>query len=191
MKYFFVVAGYLFAFELCAQDTTALKAALLGRWEVLECSEQGIQVNKKQDAKSQASEVYQHIKEQRAILYYGFNEASGERRTRNFERWQERDSTQEVDRVIQAIAMPYYAVFFADSTLAVYNKDSLSNIIQFPESRRYIFSPGTMSIDITLPGGYGIQWQAQVLELTADRLILFLPEEAEVVVLAKRNFSLP
>lgn len=191
MRYVLFIAFHYLAFGIAAQDTAALKAALLGRWEVVEYAEQGIQVNKKENALPQAMAVYQHVNKQRALIYYGYDEELGERRTRAYERWQERDSTHEINRLIQVIAMPYYAVFFADSTLALYNKDVTSNIIQFPESRRYVFSPGTMSIDIALPGGYGIQWQAQVLELTAGRMVLFLPEEAELVVLIKRDFSLP
>jgi len=48
-----------------------------------------------------------------------------------------------------------------------------------------------MSIDIFNPGGFGVQWKAQVLQLGSDRMTLFLPEEAEIVELVKTSFSLP
>lgn len=174
-----------------AQDTTALKSFLIGRWEVVKYSEQGVQVDKKQAAMPQAQQVYSHIGVQRSRIFYGYDEESGNRRTRAFERWEEQDSIREVNRIAEAIATPYFAVFFADSTLAVYNKEAATNIISFPESQQFTFRPTTMSIDISAPGGYGVRWQAQVLVLTRDRLVLFLPEEAEVVELVKTEFILP
>jgi hypothetical protein len=174
-----------------AQDTTALKGFLIGRWEVIKYSEQGVQVDKKQAAMPQAQRVYSHVSVQRSLIFYGYDEESGNRRTRAFERWEEQDSLREVNRIAEAIATPYFAVFFADSTLSVYNKEVTTNVILFPESRQFTFHPATMSIDISIPGGYGVQWQAQVLVLTRDRLVLFLPEEAEVVELIKTEFILP
>lgn len=183
---------FFFLFQaLIAQDTTALKAALLGRWEVVRYSEQGVPVNKKQNALSQAQTVYNHISNQRALTYYNYDEDSSNRRTRAYERWLERDSVQETNRITEAIAMPYFAVFFADSTLSVYNKEAVTNHIFFPESRHFTFSPTTMSLDITYPGGTGIQWQAQIISLTRERMLLFLPERAEIVELVKTAFSLP
>jgi len=40
------------------------------------------------------------------------------------------------------------------------------------------------------PGGYG-KIEAQILLLTDRRLLLFLPEEAEIVELVKTEFILP
>lgn len=168
----------------------ASPAQLLGRWEVIRYSEQGVQVDKKQSALPQAQAVYEHVSSERAAIWYGYDETSGERRPRRFDRWEERDSIREVKRVTEAIAMPYFAVFFADSTLALYNKEAVSNQIYFPESRRYVFSPSTMSIDITQSGAYG-KIEAQILLLTDRRLLLFLPEEAEIVELVKTEYVLP
>lgn len=187
-----VFGCFFFLFHtLIAQDTTALKAALLGRWEVIRYTEQGVSVNKKQNALPQAQAVYNHISNQRALTYYNYDEDAGNRRTRAYERWQERDSLQETNRITEAIAMPYFAVFFADSTLSVYNKEATTNHISFPESRHFTFSPTTMSLDITYAGGTGIEWQAQIISLTRERMLLFLPEQAEIVELVKTEFSLP
>jgi hypothetical protein len=166
-------------------------ALLWGRWELLEYSEQGVQVNKKEAATGQAITVYQFVKKQRAAQWYGFFEEYGERRTRAYERWEERDSMLEVSRIAEAIAMPYFAVFFPDSTLALYNKDEATQRVYFPESRHYVFSPKTSSIDIFQPGGYAVQWQAQIMELTRDRLVLFLPEDGERVVLRRKEGEVP
>ncbi len=169
---------------------------LLGRWEVVEYAEQGVQVDKKGDALAQSLAVYNHVREQRARQWYGYDADYepdlNNRQRRDLERWAQRDSAVEVERVRQAIAMPYFAVFFPDSTLALYNKDSATNRVYFPESRHYVFSPETMSIDI-----YGLyysprpEWQAQILSLTAEEMLLFLPEDGEVVKLVKREGSFP
>lgn len=164
---------------------------LLGRWELLEYSEQGVQVDKQAPALPQAVTVYQHVRKQRAAQWYGFNEEYGDRRTRAYERWEDRDSLLEVNRIAEAIAMPYFAVFFADSTLALYNKETTTQRVILPEARRYVWSAKTNSISIYQPGGYGIQWHAQIVALTADRLVLFLPEDGERVVLRRRDGELP
>ncbi|MFN7119341.1 MAG: hypothetical protein ACK4TA_21260 [Saprospiraceae bacterium] len=171
------------------QDTTALKAYLLGKWELTKYAEQGVQVDKQQNAATQAQTVYQHVSEQRVLLYYGYDVHADERRTRAFERWQAEDRTQETNRITQAVAMPYYVAFFADSTLATYNKDTLGTY--FPESWHFTFVPQTMSIDIGYPNRGGVRWHAQVLTLTRERLVLFLPEDAEVVELVKVNNTFP
>lgn len=189
MNYSFSLFLICLPFTAAAQ-TQATPAQLLGRWEVIRYSEQGVQVDKKQAALPQAQAVYAHVGSQRAAIWYGYDETTGERPPRRFERWEERDSIAEVKRVTKAIAMPYFAVFFADSTLALYNKEDFTHAIYFPESRRYVFSPSTMSIDILQPGGYG-KIEAQVLLLTDRRLLLFLPEEAEIVELVKTEFVLP
>jgi hypothetical protein len=165
---------------------------LLGRWEVIAYSEQGVQVDKKTASLPQAIEVYNHVRRQRAITWYGFEDDWGDRRMRAFERWVERDSVREVERVAEAIAMPYFAVFFPDSTLALYNKDT-GQRIHFPESRHYSFHAPTMSIDLRPPFSYGYYPKAdvQVLALTDRRMTLFLPEEAEIVELVKTEFTMP
>lgn len=174
-------------------DTDSMTKFLLGRWEVVAYSEQGVQVDKKAPALPQALRVFEHNRWNRATTWYGYDpyEDLSRRANRAFEHWQQRDSSIEVRRVADAIALPYYAVFFPDSTLALYNKDTQSNLITLPESRQYIFSPATRSMDISLPGGFALQWQAQVLLLTDERMTLFLPEEGEIVELVKTAFSLP
>lgn len=156
-----------------------------------------MQVDKNQDAARQAVAAYRNIQQERARVWYGYDEEAGseynKRRMREFERWAERDSTQEVRRITEAIATPSFAVFFPDSTLALYNKIKETGRVLLPQSRRYIFSPNTMSIDVFPPGflppapsgTWAERWEVQVLELTADRLVLFIPEEGEVVVLRK------
>ncbi len=178
-----------FLHTIIGQDTAALKSFLPGKWEVVKYAEQGVQVDKKLSAATQAQKVYEHIFRQRARDYYFYDEYSGERRTRAFERWIEEDRNRETNRLTEAIAMPYFAVFFADSTLSVYNKDTSG--IYFPEARHFTFAPATMSMDISYPGGAGIQWQAQILVLTRERMVLFLPEDAETVELVKVDDSLP
>jgi hypothetical protein len=166
---------------------------LLGRWEVVAYSEQGVQVDKKAPPLPQALEVYEHVRRQRAEQWYGYHEYTemSRRENRDFQQWQERDSSMEVRRLAEAIEMPYYAVFFADSTISIYNKEATTSRIFFPEARHYSFAPSFMSIDIFNPGGFGVQWKAQVLQLSSDRMTLFLPEEAEIVELVKTMFSLP
>lgn len=186
-------------FVLTAWGVVAQRAAdtllrqLLGRWEVVSYSEQGVQVDKKAPALPQALKVYEHLRQKRAEQWYGYSDYDelNRRESRAFREWQERDSSIEVHRIMDAIATPYYAVFFADSTLSVYNKHSANNRILFPEGRQFSFVPEFMSITIKNPGGFGIQWRAQVLSLTAGRMTLFLPEEAEVVELVKTAYSLP
>lgn len=166
---------------------------LLGRWEVVAYSEQGVQVDKKAPPLPQALKVYEQVRQKRAEQWYGYHEYDdlSRRENRAFREWQERDSSIEVQRVMQAVAMPNYVVFFADSTLSMYNKAAENNRIYFPEARHYTFVPHFMSIDVFNPGGFGVQWQAQILLLTAERMTLFLPEEAEVVELVKTTYSLP
>lgn len=192
-------SGLLVLLLSCPAPAQAQKTAdsllrkLLGRWEVVAYSEQGVQVDKRAPALPQALAVYEHVRQQRAQQWYGHSdyEDLSRRESRAFQEWQERDSAIEVRRVAKAIAMPYYAVFFADSTLSLYNKDAATGRIYFPEARHYAFSPADKSLDVYQPGGYGIQWQAQILLLTDERLTLYLPEEAEVVELVKTAFSLP
>lgn len=184
-----LLSALFFCYTINGQDTTALKTMLLGKWEVVKYAEQGVQVDKKQNANTQAQLVYRHISAQRAQVFYGYDPNSSERRTRAFERWVEEDQAQETNRITKAIATPYFAVFFADSTLSVYNKDTSG--IYFPESRHFEFAPRTMSMDISYPGGGGVEWQAQVLVLTREKLVLYLPETAEIVELVKVDGSLP
>lgn len=171
---------------------------LLGRWEVLEYAEQGLQVNKKKDPLPQAIAVYRHVREERLHFFYGYDfdeqEELPKRRARELLRWAERDSAQEVHRVAEAIGTPYYVVFFADSTLSAYNRDTVAGSpVIFPEASRYVFSPALHSLHIS-PMNYGaayVRWHAQVLALTETRMTLFLPEEGELVVLGKTVFRLP
>ena len=197
-----------FASVLCLSLQTMMSAqatgpvTLIGRWEVLQYAEQGLPVDKKQPALPQAYEVYRHVQKERAKMWFGYDyEAADEyskRRAREFERWEMRDSTQEVNRIASAIETPYFAVFFADSTLALYNKDAVSGHISFPESRHYVFSPKTMSLDIYPPGQLPVQgmtyvdrWDVQILALSETRMTLFLPQDAEIVELVRTEFKLP
>lgn len=176
--------------------------AILGCWEVVGYSEQGVQVDKKGNAAAQAQEVYRYVQKQRRN-WYGFDpDASDEyskRRRREYERWAERDSTKEVARIAEAIATPYFAVFFPDGTLSLYNRDIQTGQVSYTESRQYVFSPATMSIDIytpgylppAQPGSWIDRWEAQILLLTADQMKLFLPDGAEVVELVKVPFRAP
>lgn len=170
---------------------------LQGRWEVVEYSEQGLQVNKKQDPWVQAKAVYEQVRAMRTHSWFGFYETEEPNRKllRAYDRWEERDSTAEVKRVAEAIAMPYFVVFFPDSTMSSYNKELNTNRIYFPEARHYIARMATKSCDITYPGATApynyFQWRAQVLAISEQRLTLFLPEEAEIVELVKTAYSLP
>lgn len=170
---------------------------LEGRWEVVEYSEQGLQVNKKQDPLLQAKAVYEHVREMRAHTWFGYieTEEANRRLLRAYDRWEQRDSTAEVKRVAEAIAMPYFVVFFADSTMSSYNKALNTNQIYFAEARHYIPRPATKSCDMTYPGATApynyFQWRAQVLAFSEQRMTLFLPEEAEIVELVKTAYSLP
>jgi hypothetical protein len=185
-----------------AAQGTAVVLPLTGRWEVVQYAEQGFQVDKKKPALPQAVEVYRHVQKERARTWYGYDyEAADEyskRRAREFERWEARDSTKEVTRIAEAIETPYFAVFFADSTLSLYNKDAATGRIAFPESRRFVFSPATMSLDLYPPGflpgsnvGWVDKWDVQVLFLSENRMTLFLPQEAEIVELVRTEFKLP
>jgi len=188
------VLAALFALPAAGQPAAdTLTRKLLGRWEMLSYSEQGVQVNKKAPALPQALMVYEHVRWQRARQWYGFYDADdfSRRENRAFEHWLERDSAIEVRRVAEAIAMPYFVTFFPDSTLSLYNKDAATGQVYFPEARQYVFSPEHRSIRIFMPGGFALQWHAQVLLLTADRMTLFLPEDAEVVELVKTNYAFP
>lgn len=205
---------YLFVLLLCGATAAAFAQTpgtlspkweqLLGRWEVLRYSEQGVQVDKKQPAMRQAVEVYRQVQKVRARTWYGYDYDNADeysrRRAREFQRWEERDSTKEVARIAEAIETPYFAVFFPDSTLALYNKDSVTSRVSYPESRRFIFSSKTMSIDLYPPGvlpppvsvgGWNDRMEIQILFLNETRMTLFIPEEAEIVELVKTAFSLP
>jgi hypothetical protein len=189
-----VLPGLLCCHYLLIGQMTGQTPSLIGRWEVVAYSEQGIQVNKKTLALPQALAVYNHIRASRARTWFGIDpdDEQEKKRTKQYERWEERDSIREVARIAEAIETPYFAVFFADSTLSLYNKNERTQEIAFPEARRYVARPASKSIDIFSPGPYGsVQWKAQILLLTETELTLFLPEEAEVVRLVKTVFTLP
>ena len=177
---------------------------LLGRWEVLQYAEQGLQVDKKQAAAPQALAVYRHVQKTRAKTWYGFDydqaDEYSRRRSREFQRWEERDSLQEVKRISEAIQTPFFAVFFPDSTLALYNKDAETNQVSFSEARHYVFHPASMSIDVYPPGmlpplspasGWVDRMNIQILFLSETNMTLFIPEEGELVLLVKTAFSIP
>lgn len=183
-----------------AQNITP--STILGRWEILQYHEQGLPVDKKKAALPQALEVYRYVQKERAKMWYGYDyewaDEYSKRRAKEFERWELRDSTKEVNRIADAIETPYFAVFFPDSTLALYNKDTQTGLISFPESRHYVFSPGTKSLDIYPPGFVPVagaswvdKWDVQILLLTETQMTLFLPHEAEIVTLIRTEYKLP
>ena len=178
-------------FSQTVSDT--LTPLLIGRWEVLTYAEQGVSVDKKQAAKPQAMAVYEHIRRERAERWYGYSEYDyySRRESRDFERWTAIDSVQETNRVAQAIAMPYFAVFFTDSTVSLYNKEDVTNYIYFPEVKHYVLSPASRSMDVYPVNTPFDRWQVQILLLTATRMRLFLPQDAEVVDLIRTAFFLP
>ncbi len=200
-KTFTISLLLVYHFTATVAQTTAAPT-LLGRWEVLQYAEQGLQVDKKKPGLAQAHEVYRHVQKERARTWYGYDYESADeyskRRAREFERWELRDSIKEVNRIAEAIETPYFAVFFADSTLSLYNKEAATGRISFPESRHYVCSPTTMSLDIYPPGYQPVpgaswvdKWDVQVLSLTETRMTLFLPQEAEIVELVWTDFKLP
>ncbi len=168
--------------SLCAQT-------LNGKWEVTGYAEQGIQVDKTAPGLAQAIKVYQYVQMERARTWYGYDEMYEDRKSRSYRTWAERDSVAEVTRLSRVISLPYFAVFFPDSTLSTYNLDPVSKVAEQAQVWKWVFDPGTMSLDLHL-GSYEV-WQVQVIELTADRLRLFIPQEAEVVTLVRREMSLP
>ncbi|MFZ4476076.1 MAG: hypothetical protein ACOYPR_12840 [Saprospiraceae bacterium] len=193
MKIAFVCFFTLLHCALFAQN--ANQTQLWGRWEVLSYAEEGVPVDKKQAARPQAIAVYNAIKQQRAQQWYGYSDydAYNRRENRAFENWQQLDSTLEVLRLTKAIETPYFVVFFPDSTLSHYNKDLASGQVLFPQAHHYSFAPASMSLDIVPAIGpsYFGKSDLQVLELSATRLVLYLPETAERVVLEKTAYILP
>jgi hypothetical protein len=180
----------LFSYWLQAQNDSA---KIEGKWEVVAYSEQGIQVDKKQPALPQAIRVWRHIRQERARMWYGYDETWDPKKPRQYERWEERDSTIEVNRLVQAIRTPYYAIFFPDGTLSLYNKGGEDNLVFFPESRRYQFSRSNKSLLIFPTAVFNDfpEWRAQILLLTADKMTLFLPESGEIVELIRTDTSIP
>lgn len=166
---------------------------LTGKWEVVAYAEQGVQVDKKGDPADQAKRVYEHVRERRITTFYGpqpVYDQLNRRESREFREWIQRDSINEVRRLMEIIPLPYYAVFFADSTLSLYNKNEQTGHITVPESRRFAFYPDNMSLDIFRLGGYD-RSDVQVLYLDGQRMTLYIPEEAEIVQLIKRPLNLP
>lgn len=194
MKYLTFCYYLIACLPLFGQSGTP-QSLLLGRWEVLGYSEQGVQVDKRQPALPQAQQVYKHVSSERTRQWYGWFDTGNQtrREEKAFERWLERDSSMEVRRVAEAIATPYFAIFYADSTLALHNKDAATRQVYFPEVRQYVFLPATMTLELRpvqvhYSGGHypsEPRSKIQVLELTATRMRLFIPEEGEVVVLER------
>ncbi|NUO03728.1 MAG: hypothetical protein HUU01_24200, partial [Saprospiraceae bacterium] len=71
MKYLFYFTILFLPLTVAAQATTP--GQLLGRWEVIRYSEQGVQVDKKQAALPQAQAVYAHVGSHRAAIWYGYD----------------------------------------------------------------------------------------------------------------------
>jgi hypothetical protein len=164
---------------------------LEGKWEVIEYSEQGVPVQKKSSALAQAIKVWQYNWPNRSGYYYGYNPDYDKKAPRRYEKWEEQDSIREVRRLIDAISTPYFAVFFADSTLALYNKDASTGSISFSETRRYRYNQAFGSFDITPGLDYFEKTNVQIIEHTENSMRLFIPGKAEIVVLLKQPFILP
>ncbi len=199
-----VAALFWGSFPMVHAQNSPKTNLLLGRWEVLQYAEQGLQVDKKQAAAPQALAVYRHVQKTRAKTWYGFDydhaDEYSRKRSREFQRWEERDSLQEVKRISEAIQTPFFAVFFPDSTLALYNKDAETNQVSFPEARRYVYHPASMSIDVYPPGmlpplspasGWVDRMNIQILFLSENNMTLFIPEDGELVLLVKTAYSIP
>jgi hypothetical protein len=187
----------IMATTLSAQTTRDPKTTqLLGRWQVIKYAEQGFPVDKTQNSLTQAQDVYGYIKLDRTKMFYGYDPEMDElsrRATRRYQEWVIEDSTREVKRIAKAIEMPYFVVFFPDSTVSMYNKETDTGHIYFPKAKRYVFSPSTMSIDMK-PAPIDVpmdKWEIQVLLLTDDRMVLFLPEQASIVELRKTSLIIP
>lgn len=189
---FFVFGWFIFATTSHAQPSpTPNPEWLIGRWEVISYSEQGTQVDKKQNPIPQAIQVYQQIKAERAKRYYGFDaelDDLNRRASRAFRRWVMEDSTREVRRIIHAVETPFVAVFFRDSTLSLYNKDTEGHI---SNARIHRYKMAVNSLHMEPGPQYQPKWFVQILNLTADRMRLFLPEEASIVELVKTAYILP
>lgn len=188
-KILFTSCGLVLRLSAWAQSSNP-NELILGRWEVTGYSEQGIQVDKQTDPITQARKVYHHIRKQRGLMWYGFDEEGLERKTRSYLNWVEEDSLLETRRIAKLIEMPYYAVFFPDSTLALYNKDKEQNIVYAPEAKFYRLQPDTKSIKIQTTYG-APQWHIQLMELSAEKMVLFIAEDAEIVTLKKVEFVIP
>lgn len=191
-KLLFLLACLLVGNMLDAQNN---KTALLGRWEVITYAEEGIAVDKKKPALPQAVAVYNALKAHRAHQWYGYTEYDDytRRESRAFQHWVEMDSTIEVRRLSKAIETPYFVVFFPDSTMSHYNKDSATDRVFFPEAHHYNFAPASMSLDIAPalgPAFYG-KTDVQILELSDTTLVLYIPDTAERVSLIKTAYTLP
>ncbi|MCC6460877.1 MAG: hypothetical protein IT260_10435, partial [Saprospiraceae bacterium] len=91
------------------QASDSLSRLLWGRWEVIAYAEQGVPVDKKAAPLPQARAVYERVRDQRATNWYGLQpyEDLSRRASRDFHEWVERDSSIEVSRLAEAIAMPY------------------------------------------------------------------------------------
>jgi len=167
----------------------------IGKWEVLSYSEQGVPVNKKQAALPQAVTVYNVLKSERAHQWYGYDEYTdySRRENREFRHWMEEDSLRELHRLVEMIARPTYVVFFADSTLSFYTKNSERTRVVQSLSLHYKFDRNFMSLDIApaIAMSYFGHADGQILFLDEKRMTLYLPETAELVELAKVEFSLP
>lgn len=184
----FVFLNVLLINMLCAQADSA--RSVTGRWQVVRYSEQGLQVDKRLDPVAQAQAVYQRIKTQRTEAFYGYYADYWEGRPpRGLARWLVEDSIRETRRVAGAISLPYVAVFFPDSTLALYNLAPEDGSVTNVESWRYTWRADLRSIDV-FPDRYS-KWDVQVTELSPDRMVLFNPREAEVVELRRTPFVLP
>ena len=114
LNYLFLQVVLLFSGAMEPAPKTFGIWNLEGRWEVVEYAEQGLQVDKKKDALAQAKAVYEQVREMRAHTWFGYNETDEPNRKvlRAYDRWEERDSTAEVKRVAEAIAMPYFVLFW-------------------------------------------------------------------------------
>ena len=80
LRFSILIGAVCLALALSAQ--TDKKNALIGRWEVISYAEQGVQVDKKSPALSQAQQVYRHVREDRVRFWYGYDSEHEQSRKR-------------------------------------------------------------------------------------------------------------
>ncbi len=162
---------------------------LIGKWAVVKYAEQGVPVDKTANPSAEAQKVYALIKEEKADRIFGWMEPGNRRMQNVFLAWQVADSIAEVARLERIIPLPYYVVFFPDSTMSTYNYDPATGKTENIGSWPYVYHESFQSFDYQT-NSY-TKSNAQILAFTQDHLTLFLPNTAEVVELVKVSYQFP
>ena len=184
MRFFFFFATCWTWVTISAQNTESM---LPGRWKVLVYSEQGVQVDKRLDPLPQAKTVYNHIRQKRVEAWQG----PGDQDSKAFRKWEKRDSTEEVRRIIKAITMPYYLVFYEDGAVSLYNQDASSRRVYNAKNYKFQLSSTGKSISFFEKSPSKVIWMAEIVTLTKTQMVLFLPASSERVELEKIDFMRP